>query len=38
MKDGSPSNLTIPNAVSIRSEHTIGNIYNQSPWFQVNVN
>ena len=38
MKDGSPSNLTIPNAVSIRSERTIGNIYNQSPWFQVNVN
>lgn len=38
MEDGSPSNLTIPNAVSIRSERSIGNIYNQSPWFQVNVN
>ncbi|KUJ75284.1 hypothetical protein AVO42_08095 [Thiomicrospira sp. XS5] len=38
MKDSSPLNLTIPNAVSIRSERSIGNIYNQSPWFQVNVN
>ena len=37
MSDGSPSNLTIPNAVSIRSESSVGNIYNQSPWFQVNV-
>jgi hypothetical protein len=37
-EDGSPLNLTIPNAVSIRSELSVGTVFNQSPWFQVNVN
>lgn len=37
IKDRSPSNLTIPSAVSIRSEAAVGDVFNQSPWFQVNA-
>jgi hypothetical protein len=36
IKDHSPSNLTIPSVVSIKSEKGIGKIHHQPPWFQAN--
>jgi hypothetical protein len=37
MDDGSPSNVTVPAVVTLRSENSIGHVHRQPPWFQVNA-
>jgi hypothetical protein len=37
MEDGSPANVVVPAVVTLRSENSVGEVYRQPPWFQVNT-